>query len=442
MKLEHTLQDKCWQKICVAEDWHHPDFEFVLNNIFKRIPSYHRKQWEFIVIFLNLMKQNKLHDQSVGASFGAGREPLIFNVLPYVKHFTATDLYSLNTGWLTAKLDDQQNPKEFVVGACPEGMDHSHLDVMEMDMRTIGFDDNSLDFCYSSCAFEHIGHDKDFIQHLKEVKRVLKDDGVYVMTTEHLFLHETIPTKGNYKFDLDYLENLFKQAGLYPEKDFDSVINRSYLNNVRPPVQALAGFSAGMINGYPGVILEKQGVPYTSSCFVLSKREPTQLQVSGAEKAAQYVEKNVQANIRKIYSHYQYLNPVLSLNKKFRTAMSDHLEYIVDQADEHFDAIKINTRNFGFTDFIYFHRHTIRITIDVELNKKNKIAFKLIEKPQLGIKGRKVKAKETHKFSGSKTVQFDFKARKDRVYAIILAKGGLSDVNISNLTIRAKIVAQ
>ena len=103
-----------WQKTCAAEDWSKPEFKYVLENIFTGNASYHRKQWEFVAIFINLIQQGKLDGNSVGASFGAGKEPLIYHVLPYVKSFLATDLYSWNTGWDKDKMNQNEQPIEFL----------------------------------------------------------------------------------------------------------------------------------------------------------------------------------------------------------------------------------------------------------------------------------------------------------------------------------------
>ena len=59
-------------------------------------------------------------------------------------------------------------------------------------MRALEFEDASFDFCYSSCAMEHIGKYDDFLEHLREVRRVLEgrrslraDDGVPLRRGSH-----------------------------------------------------------------------------------------------------------------------------------------------------------------------------------------------------------------------------------------------------------------
>jgi SAM-dependent methyltransferase len=301
-----ALINKNWQKICTTEDWSDPAFIYVLENIFLNKASYHRKQWEFIVIFICLYQQNKLNGDSKGASFGAGKEPLIYRLLPYVKSFLASDLYSWNTGWETAKMGADETPLEFLKRNTPKLVSNlDNLDAKEMDMRHLEMDDSSLDFCYSSCAFEHIGHYEDFVQHLKEVKRVLKEDGVYVMTTEFLFSHKTIETKGNYKFDIDYLKDLFIKTGFDTLEVFDAGCQESRINSPRPFVRPLVG-SENLEKILPvASILDIEGVPYTSCCFILkpskSNQTPVSFSVNGLKQSSSFVNDKINNNIMNLY---------------------------------------------------------------------------------------------------------------------------------------------
>lgn len=439
MKLDYQLSDKNWQKFCAAEDWQHPDFQYILKHIFKRAPSFHRKQWEFVTLFINLHKCGKLNGETIGASFGAGKEPLIFNVLPYSKTFTATDLYSLNTGWQTAKLKKSQSPKDFVIDACPESISTENLSVKEMDMRKLEFADESLDYCYSSCAFEHIGHEKDFIKHLTEVKRVLKEDGVYVMTTEHLFIDKTIPSKGNYKFDMEYLQQLFEKSGLYPDPEFDCNLETSFLNKVQTPIQSIAGMSS-LTSRYPAIIMEKQGVPYTSSCYVLRKTNQPGLLIDGVESTTKYIRKTLKTNVEKFYQNYQYLDPILNLNKQFRSVMSDHLQYITEDHDQYFPELKVPKGNIAYTDFIYFDSYQFKFVIDCTIINKKRLKFKLIQKPRLSLKNRKVIHSEIISFSATKKVVFTHQANPQNAYAVAISTVGANNITLSDLHIRVKIV--
>ena len=414
-----------WQKTCAAEDWSKPEFKYVLENIFTGNASYHRKQWEFVAIFINLIQQGKLDGNSVGASFGAGKEPLIYHVLPYVKSFLATDLYSWNTGWDTAKMNPNEQPIDFLKRNAPKNSRLDNLKAQEMDMRDLSeIESNSLDFCYSSCAVEHIGHKEDFIKHLTEVKRVLKKDGVYVMTTEFLYNHSTIPNKGNYKFDIDYLKQLFIESGLNTQPIFDAGCEENRLNVPRAFVRPLVGGKNMEKLLASAAILDIEGVPYTSCCFVLSPSEestPSSFQVNGLEQSAEFIKKRLLNNVKNLYSSRRNLDPFYSLNKKTRLYLDDHITFRTNESNK--NPIKLDRANFCFTDFVYFGAGNVSISINYKLEKhKGRINLKVVEKYPMEIKQKTELFTKFIKHSvktDSQTIQFNFKADPEKVYAII-----------------------
>ena len=412
-----------WQKICTAEDWSKTEFKYVLDEIFISNASYHRKQWEFVTIFICLCQHGKLSDKSIGASFGAGKEPLIYHLLPYVKSFLATDLYSWNTGWDTAKMGKTDTPMDFLQRNAPKGLDISNLQAKEMDMRTLDIEDKSLDFCYSSCAVEHIGHRDDFIQHLREVKRVLKDDGIYVMTTEFLFNHKTIANKGNYKFDIDYLKELIIEAGLDTQQIFDAGCEENRLNAPRAFVRPLVG-GKNIEKLLPAAaMLDIEGVAYTSCCFILSpalKDEITTFDVMGLKQSSSFIQKKLINNMINLYTDKRSLDPFYSLNKTSRLFLDDHVQFRVSGNQ---NTVELNKANFCFTDYIFFDNKHASFSVNYELSHFNdKVNWFLVEKHPLQIKGKsKLKSLQVnHKnVERSQTISFDFVADPEKVYAVI-----------------------
>ena len=102
-----------------------------------------------------------------------------------------------------------------------------------MDMRALEFGDATFDFCYSSCAIEHIGRYDDFLAHLQEVRRVLKDDGVYVLTTEFHYGDEVIPAPHNYYFSSSFLHELVKAASFVASGGVDCTVSPHVFNRPR-----------------------------------------------------------------------------------------------------------------------------------------------------------------------------------------------------------------
>jgi SAM-dependent methyltransferase len=434
-------EQKNWQKICAAEDYAHPDFRAVLEEVFDRGAAYHRKQWEFVVIYLNLLKAGKIHPESVGASFGAGREPLIYLITERVKQFTATDLYIYNTGWTTAKVDKDLSCRDFVLELADPGFPQEKLAVEEMDMRQLGFADDSLDFCYSSCAFEHIGDFDDFVSHLKEVKRVLKPDGVYVMTTEHLFCHPTLETKGNYKFSLDYLAALFEAADFYPQPVLDESLEMSKLNQVKPELGSLLGFNEEMINLFPGIILSKFGVPYTSSCFVFANNSQNKFSLPEAGNIEQkaLINRQISKNIRTIYGDYKPLNPTAKLNKNARSVMNDHLEYLVSNHEDHFDVLPIEKGHFVYTELLYLADFAFSFLVNIELFESAKLRFKLVRANQLNPAARKVVETKSQTINGSTQLTLEHQAEPGFVYALAIAVEDGKEVPLKSIQVQCKV---
>ncbi len=452
-ELNKLVTDTNWQKFCTTEDWHLPDFSYVRQHFFKNTASYHRKQWEFVVIFLSLLQQGKLHEESVGASFGAGKEPLIYVLLPFIKSFTATDLYSWSTGWDTARMGQKDTPQDFLTRHAPDGLDISNLTVLEMDMRSLDMSDNSLDFCYSSCAFEHIGHREDFLQHLSEVKRVLKDDGVYVMTTELLFDHETIANKGNYKFDISYLKAMFLEAGLDTLTHFDGHCEQSRLNVPRAFVRPILGGKSFEKLLPSAAILDIEGVAYTSCNFILSvnkDKKPQTFKTSGLKQSSQFINRKKHRNMLTMYESKRNLDPFYSLKKSCRLFLDDHANFRVD-SNEQKAPIKLQQANFCFTDFIWFNNQEVEFNIAFKLGSfDGKVNWILTEKKQLELKSRKNITKQVVNYkakSGLNQLRFTFRAKPGMTYAIIgqIHKGLFNkegpEVSIEYLQIDASLVS-
>jgi SAM-dependent methyltransferase len=217
-------------KVCDAADWFVPEFAKIISSEIHEVPRFHRKQWEFAIIFERLQKAGVLREDASGISFGAGRELLLYSLSNHVKQIWATDLYSESTAWPEARTD---NLDEFVRGDPPFPARIDRLSAKSMDMRQIEFPDESFDFAYSSSAVEHIGGWDHFKTHLAEVKRVLKPGGVYVMTTDIVYgppLHEP----GNFKFDAEGLEWWLRQSGMDYRPVIDCRISEHLINTPLP----------------------------------------------------------------------------------------------------------------------------------------------------------------------------------------------------------------
>ena len=233
-------------KVCDAADWFVPEFSSIISSELHEVPRFHRKQWEFAIIFDRLQKAGVLREDATGISFGAARELLLYALANHVKHLWATDLYSESAAWEDARTD---NLDQFVRGAPPFPARIDRLSAKRMDMRQIEFPDESFDFAYSSSAVEHIGGWDDFKSHLAEVRRVLKPGGVYVLTTEMAFgtaLHQP----GNMTFDAEGLEWWLRESGMDYRPVIDCRVARHFINTPLPPT-LIASLTPDGGNGRP-----------------------------------------------------------------------------------------------------------------------------------------------------------------------------------------------
>lgn len=404
-----------WQKICAAEDWSHPLFAHTLANALGRPPSYHRKQWEFVVILITLMRAGALRPDARGVSFGAGREPILYVIARHVEHLMATDLYQADTNWATARTKQEQSPDEAVLGAAPAGFDGSRLSAQHMDMRDLDFPDQHFDFAYSSCAFEHIGKRADFIQHLKEVRRVLKPDGVYVMTTEFVFGNRSFPVKGNFKFCAEDLNELVKQGGLAAAPILDCGLSPSALNRPRPPLAAL-GVPRSIERHAPAVILQKDGVPYTSCALVLKPAETARdFHWSEREETSRRLQRWIGVGIREAFRRPCALAPNVALGSRTWQTLSDHARFLVPSGK------RGGRPPFIRTEFLPLPpgRGRFRVRCDVQSRPRRLRLRVVARKPILLWNARTVTSVLVKGKQWSENIVVDFDVEAGWVYALV-----------------------
>ncbi|TDR23229.1 class I SAM-dependent methyltransferase [Marinicella litoralis] len=435
---------KNWQKVCVSQDYFNDEFQYILEKKFNQVPTFHRKQWEFVVIYLNLLKNGKLNKESIGASFGAGRERLIFDVSKVVKEFTATDLYVYNTAWATAKVEKDMSCLDFVLEKAPKNFDDSNLTVKEMDMRDLDFSDNSLDFAYSSCAFEHIGHFDDFVQHLKEVKRTLKEGGVYVMTTEHLFLHETLKMEGNYKFQFSFLMDIFKAADFYPEKSFDAELKRNGLNMPGPDLLPLLGVDQSIQNETKSLIIDRHGIPHTSSCYVFKKGSDTRhVELLGnLEQSSRFFNRVLKQKVKVLFDDVKSIDPRHNLSPQGRSTLSDHIDYLADDFEKQVKLFPQDDSEFVYTDFIYFDDFSFNFTVYLSVESAVEVKVKLIERPQVDFENRTEVKSVTKSINNEAKISINYSANKSCVYALAVSTENGDEIKLHYLDVRARLVSE
>lgn len=261
-------------RVCDAADWFDPEILRIAREELREPARFHRKQWEFALVFHALDRLGLLGPGRDGLVLGGGRERLLYAVAPRVRHLMVTDLYSPDTTWKEARTED---PERYVREGAPFEVELGGLQVRRMDMRELALPDGAYDFAYSCCAIEHIGAEAEFARHLREVHRVLRPGGAYVFTTELHYGAETVADPENYVFGTEALRALLAESPLVADEACWSGLAPHAAN--RPLPEDLgrlftAGALGGLLRELPHVQLLRGGLPHSSAAFVLRKAAP------------------------------------------------------------------------------------------------------------------------------------------------------------------------
>jgi SAM-dependent methyltransferase len=353
-------------KICDTADWFDNEFYSIIINELKEQPRFHRKQWEFVMIFLVLRKLGFLDNKKIGLSMGGGSERVLYSIANHVKKLFVTDLYDENTTWDCARTF---NPDDFITQNKPFEVDDEKITALKMDMRLLEFDDNSFDFCYSSCAFEHIGGFDDFTQHLDEVYRCLKPNGVYVFTTELQLGETTIQDKNNYIFSPGILQLILDNAKLSLELNPDAILTDIVSNYPLPSnISNLCSSEENTITDiimkdYPHTILLRGKYPFTSLQLVLRKKaeinKNTGLVFKEIDKTKTLAMKGVESYRNIVENSNLIISPFSSLPNKVSRFYQDHSDFFSINASSSDDTI-------FHTDYFWLGNGERTFQIDLE----------------------------------------------------------------------------
>lgn len=186
----------------------------------------HRKIWEWCFIAQVLSEQNLLQPGKRGLGFAVGQEPLVALFAKYGCKILATDIDTSKasdwekTGQHSGNLNDLNKRN-----ICDEYTFYKNVDFMTVDMTDIPKNLNDFDFCWSSCAFEHLGSIKKGIDFIYNMISCLKPGGIAVHTTEINVISDdkTIDNGGAVLYrrrDFEEIAKRLKAEGHHVELDF------------------------------------------------------------------------------------------------------------------------------------------------------------------------------------------------------------------------------
>lgn len=344
-----------YSKLCDAADWFRPEVQEIIQRELHEVPRFHRKQWEFAMIFHTLQELGMIDQDKLGLSMGGGRELVAYALARHVRQLVITDLYETGTTWDCARTED---PDDFIRRNKPFPVDDAKLKALRMDMRDLHFPDRMFDFCYSTCAVEHIGERDDFVKHFNEVARVLKDDGVYVFTTEVLLDDETIRDEHNYIFSLPFLYELFAESDLVPEEQFDARVSPHKVNYPLPStVKHLTSvfpdnFAQALLQGAPHIQLLRGRHPFTCGIFIMRKRRGTagagKVTVQGLQETRQFAAQGVREYGEMLAKSRVSIHPFSLLPGERSRFFCDHAEFFRGSGEE------VDRETAFHTDYFWF----------------------------------------------------------------------------------------
>ena len=215
-------------KLCTQDDIESDWVNFWCQEI-RSAPIYHRKVWELCYIAQAIYNSGKLKPGMKGLVFGCGDEPLPSLFAKYGCSVVATDLSpaeASDKGWVDTNqhasgLDLIRKP-----GICPNTDDLNRISLEYVDMTDIPHRyHGEFDFCWSACAFEHLGSIAKGLDFVENSLKCLKPGGIAVHTTEYNMIEdgETIDNWPTVLFQKRHIVDFIARirAGGYHVADLD-----------------------------------------------------------------------------------------------------------------------------------------------------------------------------------------------------------------------------
>lgn len=248
-------------KICQVGDIYNQEWIKTAEELKCKIDTagFHRKDWEHIQIIWALKHLHYLTPDSVCLAIGAGREHLLYYLTYKVKKVYGIDLYE---GQYYGGEDESDIPQSTERYA-PFPYHRDKLQLFRMDALSLDFPDRKFDFVFSASSIEHFGSNKEILQSLREMHRVLKPGGIASITTELKLTARGTKSPNVNSFFFQELMSLINQAGFRTSQEFDLRIEKEYFYNwVKLPEE---------IHKRPHVILRFLNTVFTSIHAVLHK---------------------------------------------------------------------------------------------------------------------------------------------------------------------------
>lgn len=234
----------------------------------------HRKKWEWAYIVRVLESFDCLKPGAKGLGFAVGTEPLPSYFASLNVKVLATDLNpeaEEAQSWLATNQGCGGSINLlFKKELCTRTKFEENVSFRYIDMNVIPENLQDYDFCWSSCAIEHVGSLEQSKQFLKNMLRCLRPGGVAVHTTEF-----------NLSSDVDTIET--GNSVLFRKKDIEEI--KEYFLNLGCEMETSYFRSNAEENGQVDIFpFYSHGAPphinlviggYASTSFAIVVRKPS-----------------------------------------------------------------------------------------------------------------------------------------------------------------------
>ena len=254
-------------------------------------PVYHRKLWEYAFLLQVLHERGMLGGGRSGLGFGCGAEPIASYLVGREVAVTVTDLdpeAARGRGWMetgqhTTALDLAFRPELVSREAFDRLASFTYVDMNHIPASLHG----RFDFCWSICAFEHLGSVENGLRFVESAMRTLRPGGVAVHTTEFNFRceRETVESGPTVLFLARHFaelkERLERAGHRVGRLDFDvgdGIVDR-YID--LPPYAWDAAAQEGWSTGQVHLKLSLGDFPTTCFGLVVEKAGPTGARLPG-----------------------------------------------------------------------------------------------------------------------------------------------------------------
>ena len=173
--------------LCRQQHFHTPLYQYWCKKLGEH-PRFHRKQWEFVYICQVLYERGFLSQGVRGIGFGVGKEPLVSYFASCGVDVLATDLdleVAKVAGWIHTNQHSDNLHALNERRLCPDDQFSKHVSFLNVDMNAIPNHLGKFDFCWSSCAFGHLGSIDAGLEFVIHSSKLLKPGGLAVHTTEY-----------------------------------------------------------------------------------------------------------------------------------------------------------------------------------------------------------------------------------------------------------------